>query len=280
MITLDGALAELGLPGATTVLAELGGGPASRSYLLKAAGKKVVLRIDTPLAGSIGLDRRAEAEILSVVAAADLAPELLQLNSSRGLMLTSYIEGTAWTVADLQVDTKLRRLAKALRHLHSLPPTGKEFNVMNWARHYCSQLSTTTANDLLTRMQRLNEHQDLRQSSPVLCHNDPIAANIIAAPSGELRFIDWEYSGVGNAMFDLAVVVAHHDLDEGATHILLEAYAGDVTAADKQALQYACEFYDCLHLLWLMLVAAGGAAQSEQLSRLETLVSRHSVTSS
>jgi thiamine kinase-like enzyme len=140
------------------------------------------------------------------------------------------------------------------------------------------QLGTLAARNLADRIRGLNQQLKQQAGSPVLCHNDPIAANII--DSGALSFIDWEYAGIGDALFDLAVVVAHHDLNETAIRQLLAAYLGDVTPDHHHRLRQACELYDCLNMLWLMLVLATDGGSSERRNRLELLASRLAVATS
>jgi thiamine kinase-like enzyme len=275
---VEALLAELHLDGPVSVLAELSGGPASNSYLLENKNRKLVLRIDKPLAATIGLDRQSEAEILAVVHKEGLGPEPICANPSRGWLLTGYIEGAVWDSRDIAKGSNLTRLGKLFKHLHVLPLAGNEFRVVDWAGHYSVQLGTLAARNLADRIRGLNQQLKQQAGSPVLCHNDPIAANII--DSGALSFIDWEYAGIGDAFFDLAVVVAHHDLNETAIRQLLAAYLGDVTPDHHHRLRQACELYDCLNMLWLMLVLATDGGSSERRNRLELLASRLAVATS
>jgi thiamine kinase len=255
-------LSEIGLTGPVSVVAELGGGAASQSFLIMNGDDKLVLRIDTPLAKSIGFDRQAEVDILGLVSAEGLGPALVWADASRGLMLTAYIEGRAWNDTDISISNNLRRLAKLLKRLHSLPAAGRDFRVLDWASHYSGQLGTNYARNLVAKIGTLNESLMSSAVKPVLCHNDPLAANIV--DNGTLHFIDWEYSGVGSPFFDLAVVVAHHELDPRASSALLDSYFGGGYQEHEDSLRHACELYDCLHLLWLMLVEANGELASEQ----------------
>ena len=49
-----------------------------------------------------------------------------------------------------------------------------------------------------------------------------VAGNIIATPA--IRFLDWEYACDNDQFFDLATVVAHHDLSDDRADFLLNAY--------------------------------------------------------
>jgi aminoglycoside phosphotransferase (APT) family kinase protein len=85
-----------------------------------------------------------------------------------------------------------------------------------------------------------------RQSAVALCHNDLHWRNVIAAE--QLWFVDWEYGGVGDPLFELAAVVGYHDLDAGQRAVLLAAHGG---AFRPPQVEQMCRVFDCLHALWL-----------------------------
>jgi thiamine kinase len=70
--------------------------------------------------------------------------------------------------------------------------------------------------------------------------------NILAAE--RLMFVDWEYAGVGDPLFELAAVIGYHDLDEARRATLLAAHGGGIKPAQVAAM---CLVFDCLHALWL-----------------------------
>src|SRR5262249_19105478 len=58
---------------------------------------------------------------------------------------------------------------------------------------------------------------------PVLCHNDMLPANLID-DGNRLWLLDWEYSGAGHPLFDLAHVSAANSLSMEQQSALLSAY--------------------------------------------------------
>jgi len=104
------------------------------------------------------------------------------------------------------------------------------------------------------RDEALGHLADIAVRDGVLCHNDVTAANVI--DSGEICLIDWEYAALGDALFDLAVVVAHHNLDDAATAHLLHAYAGRHHAQMTADLGRWCDVYRCVLALWQSLHSA------------------------
>ena len=87
-MTIDKALLDdLPLTGPVNVVEAFSGGPASDSYLLESSDRRVVLRIDKPLANAIGLDRKAEADVLIAVEAAGIGPQVVWADPARGILL-------------------------------------------------------------------------------------------------------------------------------------------------------------------------------------------------
>src|SRR5690606_20100801 len=59
---------------------------------------------------------------------------------------------------------------------------------------------------------------------PVFCHNDLAMHHIFLTKP--VRVIDWEYSGYGERLFDIASAVLTNRLTTSQTHSLLNAYEG------------------------------------------------------
>jgi thiamine kinase-like enzyme len=66
----------------------------------------------------------------------------------------------------------------------------------------------------------------------------------------EVRFLDWEYACDNDPFFDIATVVAHHDLPAGRAEFLLNAYFDGDGERWRSQLERQTEFYDALHWLW------------------------------
>jgi thiamine kinase len=85
-----------------------------------------------------------------------------------------------------------------------------------------------------------------------LCHNDPIAQNVIGLRRTVL--IDWEYAAIGDPLFDLAVVARHHRLPRRAMSRLMIAYFGDADLVPWKRLDDFAAVYDVVHRLWTLHV--------------------------
>jgi thiamine kinase-like enzyme len=249
MIEIQQALA--GIPGFARagVVQQLSDGPTNASLLLERKGERFVLRLDKPAARELGLNRENEQQVLTELTVAGLAPAPLYCNVSEGVLLRPYLPGRSWTEKDLKGKGSLRRLARLLRRLHAVTPTGIDFDPLGAARRYARQLATADAATVLAQAGQLAGELAHWQEAPVLCHNDPVCHNILEGKS--LALIDWEYAAVGDRYFDLAVVLQHHRVDDELSRFFLDSYLGRKARADEwRHLTLQRNFYQCLLQLW------------------------------
>jgi len=234
------------------ILEQLAGGPASDSWLLTAGDERFVARLDKPLAKLLGLDRRAELEVLHAVSAAGIGPQIIWADPDKRVLVTSYISGNAWSPGDVHDPVRLGKLAATLRRLHSLPPRGPVFAPGKMALAYARQIGTHSASRIAEQAAKLAENLLSEIKRPALCHNDLVHSNII---DGEpVRLIDWEYSAVGDPYFDLAIVVRHHQLKADRVETFLSAYFGILGKKHFSRLENFCHLYDQLAALWYLSV--------------------------
>ncbi len=249
-------LNSLGLEGVFQQRGMLGNGPVSESRLIAGPDGLLVLRQDLPLAGVLGLDRQAEWAHLQIAHAADLGPEPLACDPARGLLVTRYLEGAAWTSCETP---DWRAHGELLQHVHELPPaSAKQFDAVAVARRYRQGTTAAHADALLERVEvlaaALNDDGRTR-----LCHHDAHRGNIIGtAPA---RLIDWEYAARGDPLFDLAVVCRFHDLQPGQCAGLLAAWAPE--PVDQERFAACCDLYDALAMLWQLVVNEGANVRSD-----------------
>jgi thiamine kinase len=243
------------------IVSQLSDGPTNASYLLERAGEQYVLRLDKPAALNLGLNRANEKQVCRIVAAAGLAPEPLFFDPVAGVYLRRYLPGRSWEVTDLSTPGNLQRLARLLSTLHKQPRIGAGFDPLAAAKRYTAQLDSERCRSILhdceDRMKEINEDSPLQ----VLCHNDLVCQNILDGK--KLMLIDWEYAGIGNPFFDLAVVVRHHGMDAESGSNFLDSYLGRPAAVrELRHLGLQCDFYASLLELWKLRVGADLSAKA------------------
>jgi thiamine kinase len=231
------------------IVSRLSDGPSNASFLVEQGGGQYVLRLDKPGARQLGLDRVQEMRINEAVATAGLSPEPLFFDPAKGIYLRRFEPGRTWTAADLDCPENPERLAGMLRTLHSLQPVGAAFDPLAAARRYAAQLGSEEARRTLRACETLMAQISFHPESAALCHNDLLCQNILEG--NKLMLIDWEYAGIGDPYFDLAVVVRHHGQDPSWANGFLQAYLQRPAASGEiEHLCLQCRFYGHLLNLW------------------------------
>jgi thiamine kinase len=227
----------------------MAGGLTNRVYKLCGVDASYVLRLNADHTEAFGLDRHREISILEQASAAGLAPQIVHADVANGILLLHYIEGRAWTSDDLVSFKNLELLASLLRSVHALPLSGKKFDASAIADAYLGNLSAQPElHTIGVRCKALIDCVELSESW-CFCHNDVVAANVIARP--DLMLLDWEYACDNDPLFDLASLISYHGLDKTIADILLNAYAGGIDAGLRDRLNERVHLYAALHWLWL-----------------------------
>lgn len=85
----------------------------------------------------------------------------------------------------------------------------------------------------------------------VPCHNDSLVANWVIDGDGKLYLIDWEYSGMNEAMWDLSCLSIEADFSQENDVELLNAYYSREATIDEKKRFFAAKLYvDYLWTLW------------------------------
>ena len=233
------------------LLEQLADGPTNLSVRVEQGGQHFVLRVDKPEAACLGLNRTAERELIEAVATAGLGCKPVYFDATAGIYLRHWIPGVTWTQTDLLNKDNLCRLAVLLRELHALPPAGTKFKPLLAAGRYAKQLGTAEAGNLFGQIAGL--YALIEPGPPAMCHNDLVCQNILEGEA--LTLIDWEYAGIGDPYFDLAIVVQHHGLSQDlASHFLAAYLQQKPKSAEMDRLEKQCRFYAALLRLWTLRV--------------------------
>ena len=188
--------------------------------------------------------RAAEAQVQTQAAQAGLASAVLFASDT--VYMTEYVDGVVWSSASLDDNENLDQLAAALKKLHALPLTGRKFDAIGAAHDYASSITDADPDKVRDSVQII-ESMPL-SNNICCCHNDLVAANIIATP--DVRFLDWEYACDNDPLFDLATVVAHHRLSPARADYLLNAYFDDDANQWREQFARQVKLYEALLWLW------------------------------
>ncbi len=270
MITPAEALSRIpGWDGNGVACTELKGGLTNRIFLVELERHKSILRLDAQHTDAFDLDRPRELAVLERAAAIGLAPEVIFSDVEAGILLSAYIVGRTWEPSDLDDNENIEALSALLHQVHALPICGSAFDASRVARRYLENLASH--DDLHAFGVRCLEIIDGIEGSGVTCccHNDIVVENVISA--SRLMLIDWEYACDNDPLFDLASLIAYHDLSDKKAQDLLSAYAGGANRELAEQLQQQVRLYDAMQWLWLAIrhMITGTADQAARLDELQ-----------
>ncbi|MGL4175532.1 MAG: hypothetical protein ACRCSN_05590 [Dermatophilaceae bacterium] len=231
MTALERLLDEIPvLAGQERVVTPLPGGLTNENHRVRtASGLDVVVRVSSPATGLLGVDREAERRNTLAAAAAGVGAPVVDHLPGRGVLVVAFLPGHTCTDDDVAAD--LPRVAAAVRRLHAGPPFANRFDMLALRREY----------DRVVREHGFTVPHGYRELEPLLapveavlraapdplvpCHNDLLAANLLD-DGGDIRIVDYEYSGMNVAPFELGNLAAEARLAPDALAVLCHAYLG------------------------------------------------------
>ena len=240
----------------------LPGGFSNHAWRARHGGQQYFVRLGRAGADRLGVDRHSEQALVTLAAAAGLAPPILACDPAHGLLVTDYIDGRTWTRDDARDPRNLDRLGERLRLLHGLPvpaglaPRSFAASAALLEAQLCDSGREVAAMHRAGRsaLGRLAPRAGLA----VPCHDDLHHLNLV--DDGErLWLVDWEYGGAGDPAYDLASHACQHDLDSGARRRLTTASGLDCAGAasvDDEVLDAACIAFDYVQWLWYRVDAS------------------------
>ncbi|PYF78321.1 phosphotransferase family enzyme [Marinomonas alcarazii] len=242
----------------TTLLEE---GFSNEAYLID-WGESIHLVLRVPFIDSdiFYINRASEMAALKSAAALGLSPAVIW-NDQKGAFACQFVVQPSLDWSVVHKDKDVSRIAKSLASSHQgLPITNHQYAVFEVIEHYLSGIHSYAKKDAVL----LKEYEYLKSVfsqlaqpnqlfNSVLCHNDLNPKNVLM-DNEQLWIIDWEYCGVGDPLFDLAVVAKSHNLDERQTMLLMAEY--DVSLPLSESLAAMSEYkkaYAVREMAWLLL---------------------------
>ena len=153
----------------------------------------------------------------------------------------------------------LRQAAEIFHRLHSCGvDTGVRFEVFEMAELYEKIIRDGGVafyedyEAVKQTVMDIKAQVDRNGAAPrVPCHNDSLMGNWVLDGDGKLYLIDWEYSGMNEAMWDLSCLSIEAEYSEENDEELLDAYYGRrATVEEKKRFAAAKLYVDYLWTLW------------------------------
>jgi thiamine kinase-like enzyme len=226
-----------GWKGADVKTIKLIGGLTNTNYQVEVNHEKYVLRISGENAVFLGINRKFEYEAMGVAAAHGLGPEVVHYIQPEGHLVTRYIPGRHWTFEEYCQKSNLKRMVAAVKRIHTLPPIKAESSPFRRIESYIPHINKFKVpfpEDFKDALDRMHVIEGEIKIDPFqargFCHNDIFSLNFI--DDGRLRFLDWEFAGMGDIFYDLATLVYSFDsvgeIPVDLQEYVLECYFGSV----------------------------------------------------
>lgn len=192
------------------VLERIRSGRTNRNYRLDAPGleEDLLLRVNHPASGRLGIDRERERRILNLTANAGIGRPFRYWDLQQRFVVFPWLPGRVWTPADLADPDQLARLWPLIRRLHDIEiPDWPRRRYHDYLGRYWRQIEQAQLADRgLEAAWRAFEPRLAAFDRSVwparLVHHDLIADNILETDRG-LVLIDWEYAAPGHPDIDI-----------------------------------------------------------------------------
>ena len=260
----DWALARVpGLEGGTHPLGleRLAGGSVNEVFRVDTRSGAFVLRLNGAAWRRPGVDRQRELSLHRAAAEAGIAPRIVDADPLReGLLISAFEPGRLWRETDYGNLSAVRRLGERLAALHALPaPAVAAFDPWSIAQRYLALIPAegrpASSNVPLARLRQACQELAGSQLPPCIAHGDLAQNNLLDGT--RLWLLDWEYAQRGDALLDIACVLAYYPA--------AEPLAGELAAAAGIRLRQssgalAARVYIYRALSWLWHLARGDSA--------------------
>jgi thiamine kinase-like enzyme len=207
----------------------LSGGLTNTNYKVTSPSGCYVVRISGKDTSLLAIDRQNEAE--NTVAAAETgvgAPFVAALPEHDALVL-GFLDGEVMSPEKLRSGEHTPAIAAACRRLHAGRPFLKDFDMFEIQRGYLAIVRERgfrlpgRYDELAPRIRQVEAAMRAKPEPLVPCNNDLLAENLICV-DGEMRLIDYEYSGNNEASFELGNVWSESNLSLAQLEELIALY--------------------------------------------------------
>ncbi len=218
------------LHGATGV-EPLAGGLTNTNYKVTTPGGCYVVRISGKDTGLLAIDRKNEAHNTRCAAESGVGAPLVAAVPEHDALVLEFLDGEVMNPEKLRKGDRIALVADACRRLHSGPRFLHDFDMFEIQRGYIEVVQERGFRlpdrylEFEPQVRALELAMRVRSEPTVPCNNDLLAENFIDV-GGELRLIDYEYSGNNEPSFELGNVWSESNLSLAQLEELIAAYYG------------------------------------------------------
>ena len=174
---------------------------------------------------------------------------ILYHDLEKGILIRRFIEGNKFILNKINSDQQLELLGRAVKEIHKTNYEKDSVNnFSNAINRYKDILKHKVQKDPILEI-GFEIYEDLyRESHPmVFSHNDLTQENIIW--NRKYVFIDWEYAGINNPLFDIASIISSYSLNDQQIVSLWRGY-GQKSDVDIEILRKWVKFTFFCDYIW------------------------------
>jgi len=153
--------------------------------------------------------------------------EVLYLDNT-GIKISRFIEGAHMGYGERDQEDSVNLLRYVHERAPAIPYQYDIFGSINYWASLCRGLNSQnlkSLRDYQGEIDAIKVKLDSMNITSVLCHGDPcVNGNIMRLRDGSIRIIDWEYTGMGDPIMDLALASVHQGFEKIDPFKLLERY--------------------------------------------------------
>lgn len=205
-------------------------GVTNHSFKFDIRGTGYVFRL--PGYGTDKLINRAHEKVTyDLLEGMAIADEIVLFDAKSGIKISKYYPGSV--IADPFVDEDLRISMTRIREVHDQAlPAGHSYNLASMIWYYYSLADEINAirfrdvQDVRKLVEELLELKNKLGIPEILCHGDYAHTNVLKLQNGEVRLIDWEYSGAADPMMDVSMYCIYAEFDRARIDQAVGYYLG------------------------------------------------------
>jgi thiamine kinase-like enzyme len=209
----------------------LTGGLTNTNYKVTSPAGSYVVRIYGKDTSLLAIDRDNEVYNTVAAAATGVGPPFVTALPEHDAIVLGFLEGEVMDAEKLRRGDRLGAIATACRRLHSGSRFLKDFDMFEIQPRYLAIVRERgfrlpdRYEEFEPQIRELERAMRVRPEQTVPCNNDLLAENFIDV-DGEMRLIDYEYSGNNEASFELGNVWSESNLSLEQLEELVAAYWG------------------------------------------------------
>jgi thiamine kinase-like enzyme len=207
------------------------GGLTNRAFCVRVDGVPHFVSIPGVKSELLAIPRADEIYNTRAASETGVAPRVLHQLAESGVLVAEFLRGRTLSKADMHMAGMPRRLAQAVRQLHTARPFANDFDLFRLMHDYATVLAGDGLalppgfDDLRPRLAEMEAAAEAHRLPPAPCSNDLVPENLIE-DDGRLWIVDYGYSGNNDPCSELGNACCEVGYDQSEMEELCAAYFG------------------------------------------------------